>query len=197
MLVGAIPDEVIAIDGKPDVRPVMQLAIVYDHRGLDGAVASWFISRVTEPLESATFLGAAQSGGAAAGTPSRPREVSIESVADTLRTEVRHDKFRWTLSGDHDAGPDPVSAFLGALGSCLLMSLRVAARGRKLNVGRSSVVARSNERGHVKEIEVELQVETNEDDEKLHRLVEVAERGCHVRAMIRDDVSFKLTVTRI
>jgi len=187
---------VIAIERKPGACPVVPLAIVYDHRGLDGAVASWFTTGVKEPLESATFPGAAQAGGAAAGTPSRPREVSIESAADTLRTEVRHDKFRWTLSGDHDAGPDPVSAFLGALGSCLLMSLRVAARARKLNVGRSSVAARANERGHVKEIEVELRVETNEDDEKLHRLVEVAERGCHVRAMIRDDVSFKLTVTR-
>ncbi|MGH7864100.1 MAG: 2-oxo acid dehydrogenase subunit E2, partial [Candidatus Binataceae bacterium] len=198
MFVGAIRDDVLAIDGKPEVRPVMQLAIAYDHRGLDGAVASRFTTRVKKLLESASFLGAAQaSAGAQVASAPRPREVSVESVGDTLRTEVRHGAFKWSLSGDHDVGPDPVTAFLGALASCLLMSLRVAASGRKFNLGRSTIVARSNERGHVKEIEVELKVESSEDDEKLQRLVEVAERGCHVRAMIRDDVAFKLTVSRI
>ncbi len=53
------------------------------------------------------------------------------------------------------------------------------------------------EKGHVKEIEVELKVESSEDDDKLHRLVEVAERGCHIRQLIRDDVAVALKVTRL
>ena len=56
------------------------------------------------------------------------------------------------------------------------MSLRVAARARKLEIGRASIVARSNEKGHVKEIEVELKIESAASDEQLHRLIEVAER---------------------
>ncbi len=197
MFVGAIRDDAVAIGGRPEVRPVMQLSIAYDHRGLDGATASRFTTRVKELLETAAFLGAAAQPEATADGPTRPREVAIEAVGDSLRTEARHAGFKWMLSGDDDAGPNPVTALLGALGSCLLMSLRVAARARNLQVGRSSVVARSNEKGHVKEIEVELQVETSAGDDQLHRLVELAERGCHVRAMIRDDVAFKLTVTRL
>ena len=104
---------------------------------------------------------------------------------------------RWSLSGDDTGAPDPVSSFLGALGSCLLMSLRVAARARNLTVGKSALRARANEKGHVKEIEVDLEIQTDLDDDKLHRLIEIAERGCHIRALIRDEVAFALRVRRI
>jgi uncharacterized OsmC-like protein len=125
------------------------------------------------------------------------RDVTVDAVGDSLVVEVKYGDLRWRLSGDAAAAPDPVSSFLGALGGCLLMSLRVAARVRKIDLGRSSVHAQANEKGHVKEIKVELQVESNASDDQLHRLVEVAERGCHIRNLIRDDVAFALTVTRI
>jgi len=125
------------------------------------------------------------------------RDVTVDAVGDSLNVEVKYGGLRWRLSGDEDAAPDPVSSFLGALGGCLLMSLRVAARVRKIDLGRSSVHAQANEKGHVKEIKVELQVESNASDDQLHRLVEVAERGCHIRNLVRDDVAFALTVTRI
>ena len=127
----------------------------------------------------------------------RRRDVRIESVGDSLNAEVRYGDLRWRLSGDDATAPDPVSSFLGALGGCLLMSLRVAARVRKVALGRASVHAQANEKGHVKEIKVELQVESGVDDEQLHRLVEVAERGCHVRALIRDDIDVSLSVARL
>jgi uncharacterized OsmC-like protein len=127
----------------------------------------------------------------------RHREVSVEAIDGSLRTQVIGGAFSWNLSGENDSGPDPVTSFLGALGSCLLMSLRVAATVRKLDVGRASVTARSNEKGHVKEIHVELKVESNEDDDKLHRLIEVAERGCHIRQLVRDDIIFSLKIERI
>ena len=125
------------------------------------------------------------------------RDVTVDAVGDSLNVEVKYGDLRWQMSGDDDAAPDPVSSFLGALGGCLLMSLRVAARVRKMDLGRASVRAQANEKGHVKEIKVELQVESNASDDQLHRLVEVAERGCHIRNLIRDDVAFALTVTRI
>jgi uncharacterized OsmC-like protein len=126
-----------------------------------------------------------------------PREVVVDAVGDSLNAEVMYGALRWRLSGEDNAAPDPVSSFLGALGGCLLMSLRVAARVRKVELGRSSVHASANEKGHLKEIKVELQVESSASDDQLHRLVEVAERGCHIRNLIRDDLTFSLTLTRI
>jgi organic hydroperoxide reductase OsmC/OhrA len=125
------------------------------------------------------------------------RDVIVDSAGDSLNAEVKYGALRWRLSGEDATAPDPVSSFLGALGGCLLMSLRVAARVRKVDLGRASVQARANEKGHIKEIKVELQVESSANDEQLHRLVEVAERGCHIRNLIRDEVAFALTVTSI
>jgi uncharacterized OsmC-like protein len=125
------------------------------------------------------------------------RDVTVEAVGDSLNAEVKYGALRWRLSGDDATAPDPVSSFLGALGGCLLMSLRVAARVRKVELGRSSVHASANEKGHLKEIKVELQVESSASDDQLHRLVEVAERGCHIRNLIRDDVTFALEIRRL
>jgi uncharacterized OsmC-like protein len=125
------------------------------------------------------------------------RDVTVDAAGDSLNVEVKYGDLQWRMSGDDDAAPDPVSSFLGALGGCLLMSLRVAARVRKIDLGRALAHAQANEKGHVKEIKVELQVESSASDDQLHRLVEVAERGCHIRNLIRDDVAFALTVTRI
>jgi uncharacterized OsmC-like protein len=127
----------------------------------------------------------------------RRREVTVAAVGESLNTEVRCGSLRWSLSADDAGAPDPVSSFLGALGSCLLMSIRAAARARNLPVGKLELTARANEKGHVKEIEVELQVQTGATDDQLHKLVEVAERGCHIRAVIRDEVAFSLKVDRI
>ena len=193
MFVGAIRDEVLAIDSRPEVRPAMHISIAYDHRGIDGAAASRFTTKVKAILEAGDF-GVVAKGVEA--TPVRPREVVVDAISDTLRTRVTHGSLVWNSSAEDASGPDPVTTFLGALGSCLLMSLRVGARVRKLNVGRASVVARANEKGHVKEIEVELKIESPEDDDRLHRLVEVAERGCHIRQLLRDDVAVNLKVSR-
>ena len=127
----------------------------------------------------------------------RHRDVTVDAVGDSLTAEVKYGALRWRLSAEDPSAPDPVSSFLGALGGCLLMSLRIAARVRKVELRRASVHAQANEKGHLKEIKVELQVESNADDNQLRRLVEVAERGCHVRSSIRDDVAFALTITRI
>jgi len=193
MFVGAIRDQVLAVAGRVEVRPAMQIAIAYDHRGIDGATAARFTSKVKAVLEAGDF-------GAPVSTKPKPaprsREVSIESLGEALHTRVSHGVHSWELHGETPGLPSPVEAFLGALGSCLLMSLRVAAQARKMEVARASVSVRANEKGHVASIEMELRLETAESDGKLHKLIEVAERGCHVRRLIRDDVPVKLTVVR-
>ena len=104
---------------------------------------------------------------------------------------------RWTNSAEPDEGPDPVTSFMGALGSCLLMSLRVAARARNFDLAAASLSGRCTETGHVKAIDLELRISTPEGEDKLKRLVEVAERGCHIRALLRDDLTLTLNVVRV
>ncbi len=77
------------------------------------------------------------------------------------------------------------------------MSLRVAARARKFNLAEASLSGRCTEAGHIKAIDLELRGSTTEPDDKLNRLVEVAERGCHIRAVLRTDLPVTLRVVRI
>ena len=194
MFVGAIRDEVLAIDGRMEVRPAMQMAVAYDHRGIDGATASRFTTKVKQLLEAAEFPGVSAAAPALAFAK---REVAVEFSGDGLRTSVRHGSIVWINSAEPDEGPDPVTAFMGALGSCLLMSLRVAARARNFDLVGASLSGRCTESGHVKAIDLELRISSAEGEDKLKRLVEVAERGCHIRALLRDDVTLTLKVARV
>ncbi len=47
---GAIGDHVIAVDGKPVVRPMMTLTLSSDHRVADGARAAMFLKDLAEAL---------------------------------------------------------------------------------------------------------------------------------------------------
>jgi 2-oxoglutarate dehydrogenase E2 component (dihydrolipoamide succinyltransferase) len=51
-----IQDRPVAIDGKVDVRPMMYLAMSYDHRLVDGREAVTFLIKVKECLESPASL---------------------------------------------------------------------------------------------------------------------------------------------
>jgi len=46
-----IKDTISAVDGKPEVRPVMNLCLSFDHRITDGAPAAAFLARLKEILE--------------------------------------------------------------------------------------------------------------------------------------------------
>ena len=50
LAVGGIIDRVIAVDGKPAVRPMINLTISCDHRVADGARAAMFLSDLTESI---------------------------------------------------------------------------------------------------------------------------------------------------
>jgi uncharacterized OsmC-like protein len=194
MFAGAVRDEVLAIDGRAEVRAAMQIAVAYDHRGIDGATAARFTVKVKQLLEAAEFPGVSAAAPALAFAK---REVAVEFSGDGLRTSVRHGSIRWTNSAEPDEGPDPVTSFMGALGSCLLMSLRVAARARNFDLAAASLSGRCTETRHVKAINLELRISTPEGEDKLKRLVEVAERGCHIRALLRDDLTLTLNVVRV
>jgi len=48
LAVGAIADRVVAVDGKPAVRPMMTLTVSCDHRVADGAKAAQFLSDLAD-----------------------------------------------------------------------------------------------------------------------------------------------------
>lgn len=54
--VGRIQDRIVAVDGAPAARPMMTLTLSFDHRALDGAPGSRFLSRVKELLENPARL---------------------------------------------------------------------------------------------------------------------------------------------
>ncbi len=51
-----IQDKPIAVDGQVVVRPVMTLAVTFDHRWIDGHTAVQFIVRVKQLLETPELL---------------------------------------------------------------------------------------------------------------------------------------------
>ncbi len=50
LAVGAITDRVIAVDGKPAVRPMMTLTVSCDHRVADGAKAAMFLNDLADAI---------------------------------------------------------------------------------------------------------------------------------------------------
>jgi pyruvate dehydrogenase E2 component (dihydrolipoamide acetyltransferase) len=57
LAVGGIADKVVALEGKPAVRPMMTLTVSCDHRVVDGARAAMFLSDLAQALhDPAKFL---------------------------------------------------------------------------------------------------------------------------------------------
>jgi pyruvate dehydrogenase E2 component (dihydrolipoamide acetyltransferase) len=56
LAVGAITDRVVAVDGKPVVRPMMILTLSCDHRAVDGARAAMFLNDVAAAIAEPSKL---------------------------------------------------------------------------------------------------------------------------------------------
>ncbi len=52
LAVGAIKDHVVPVDGRPEVRPMCELSLTYDHRVIDGAPAADFLRSIGRILEN-------------------------------------------------------------------------------------------------------------------------------------------------
>jgi pyruvate dehydrogenase E2 component (dihydrolipoamide acetyltransferase) len=50
LAIGSISDRVVAVDGKPGVRPMMTMTLSSDHRVVDGAKAAEFLSELAEAI---------------------------------------------------------------------------------------------------------------------------------------------------
>ena len=51
LAVGSVEDKVVAVDGRPTVRPRMELTLTCDHRAVDGATGAQFLTTVKAFLE--------------------------------------------------------------------------------------------------------------------------------------------------
>lgn len=52
----AIKDKPVAINGKVEIRPMMYLALTYDHRLLDGREAVTFLVKLKEYIEVSRYM---------------------------------------------------------------------------------------------------------------------------------------------
>jgi uncharacterized OsmC-like protein len=128
------------------------------------------------------------------------RHAVAENSSDSFTVRVRAGDLAWTLDepqtvGGAGAAPDPVTSFLGALCGCLLLSLQITARARQIPLTRATASAKANEKGFVKTIDVELTVYSDAPEEKIRTVVERAEKGCYIRALLKDTIECRLNVT--
>ena len=116
------------------------------------------------------------------------------------RVELRAGQHAWTLDepkalGGNGVAPDPITAFLGSLCGCLLMSLEITARARQVPLAGASVSARSNTKGFVKTIDVDVTVRSAASEETVRTVVARAEKGCYVRGLLKDSIAYSLHVS--
>ena len=50
--VGRIVDRVVAVDGRAEVRPMLDLSVTFDHRVVDGARGAEFLGTLASLLEA-------------------------------------------------------------------------------------------------------------------------------------------------
>ncbi len=200
IFVGAVEDRPVAVDGQVIIRPMLTLSIAYDHRVADGVAAAGFSQSVKQTLEG---LGTSlkdtnpQSPTPNPHQPLEKRAIRTVSEGDGYAVHVRSQGHTWVLDepmgdGGTDAGPDPVSAFLGALLSCITISFKAAARRRKITIERIEGHVQATPSGHVKDITLSLEVWSPDPEEQVRALLERAERGCYVSGLLKPDLNYNV-----
>jgi pyruvate dehydrogenase E2 component (dihydrolipoamide acetyltransferase) len=130
-------------------------------------------------------------------TPNTQREVVGVSVGTGYAVQVRSRGHAWVLDeptadGGTDAGPDPVTAFLGALLSCMTIAFKASARRRKVTIERIEGQVQGTPQGHVRDIAMTLHVWSPDPEENVRALLEVAKRGCYVSGALKPEIEFKV-----
>lgn len=136
----------------------------------------------------------------ASSVPDGFRRPVAELARGSCTVELHAGPYAWTLDepaalGGTATAPDPVTAFLGSLCGCLLMSLEITARARNMPLAGATASARANEKGFVRTIAVNLTVRSAAPEDVVHGVVERAEKGCYVRNLLKDDIAYSLAVT--
>ncbi len=125
------------------------------------------------------------------------REICAVSAGSGYAVEVRSHGHAWVLDepaadGGSDTGPDPVSAFLGALLSCMTISFKATARRRKVTIERLEGRVQGTPQGQVRDIAMTLEVWSPDPEESVRGLLEPAKRGCYVSGVLKPEVAFQV-----
>ena len=136
----------------------------------------------------------------ASSVPDGFRHPAAALARGSCTVELHAGPHAWRLDEPAELGgtataPDPVTAFLGSLCGCLLMSLEITARARNVPLAGASASARANEKGFVRTIAVDLTVRSAAPEDVVRGVVERAEKGCYVRNLLKDDIAYSLAVT--
>ena len=206
VFVGAVEERPVVRNGQIIARPMLTLSIAYDHRVADGVAASRLSQGLKEALEN---LGSESFSKVSNSQPLTPnpqealdkREVRSMSAGERYAVRVRSHAHVWSLDepasdGGEDTGPDPVTAFLGALLSCMTIAFKAAARRRKISIERIEGRAKASLKGQVKDITLTLAVWSSASEQDAQILLERAKRGCYVSGMLRPDIHLTVELVR-
>ena len=195
-------------DGDVVERPVLPLDLSFDHRVVDGADAARFLDALVERLENPwpLLVGSGdRAAGAEATTPSSGEGPTAFAGAER-RVVTRNDEESWgTFAIDEheyefglETAPTPPEIFLGALESCLALTLRNVALEMNIAIERVDVdgVLRP-ESGAIEAIEMVVEVDApNASDDALEALIAEAEAQCHVAVVLREDLPMEVSIER-
>ncbi|MFB6170136.1 MAG: 2-oxo acid dehydrogenase subunit E2 [Haloarculaceae archaeon] len=184
----------VAILGVGRIRDddTMTLSLSFDHRVVNGADAARFLDTLVETLtDEAALRGMFDADVGESAEAPRTVHVRTESgFRGSYRNAGTTVPFDEPESmGGEGAGPNPVAHLLGALGSCLSLSVREMARRDEVDVGTiETAVEGSPDHGPLESVDVTLTFETDADASDLDRVLTKAERACYVARSFSDDL---------
>ncbi len=193
IFVGAVEERPVAVAGWVGIRPTLTLSVAYDHRVADGVAAASFTRDLKAALEA--LSGARPSEEGELGR----RELRAVLEGSSYLVRVHGRRHSWVLdepeaAGGTDQGPDPVSAFLGSLLSCMVISLKAAACRRKVTLERVEGRVRANPQGILKGMVLTLEVWSSDSEGKVRALLDPARRTCFLSKILRPDLNYKLNL---
>ena len=213
VFVGAVEERPVVAEGQIIARPLLTLSIAYDHRVADGVAASRLSQGLKEALENLDSRSSSEVSDPQPLTPNPQsptpnpqkaldkREVRSISAGERYAVQVRSHAHVWSLDepaddGGQDTGPDPVTAFLGALLSCMTIAFKAAARRRKISIERVEGHAKASPKGQVKDISLTLAVWSSASEQDVQILLERARRGCYVSGVLKPDIRLTVELVR-
>jgi uncharacterized OsmC-like protein len=218
VFVGAVEDRPVVVDGQITIRPMLTLSIAYDHRVTDGVGAARFTRGLQEVLGAGGWvlgkkeldpqglesdlrspIPSTQHPAPSTQETLGQREIRTTSEGDVYAVRVQSRGHAWVLDepvddGGTNQGPDPVSAFLGALLSCMTIAFQATARRRKVSLTRMDGHIQANP-GRIDTITMALNVWSQDSAENVRALLDTAKRGCFVSGVLKPEINFQVELT--